>query len=156
MLLVHPDQSDQVVAMVDRHCEAIREAGGKIHRREDLGRKALAYPIKKLHKAHYVLLNVECSKHTLEERVKAFRLNDFILRQLVLSMDEAVTEPSALMREKNERAHREARGDYQHQGNYQGGYGENDRMDEQPLDEDEEGEEEEIEVEAEENEEAGS
>lgn len=96
VFLVHPDQSAQVPAMIERYKSTIEEASGKIHRLEDWGRRHLAYPIKKIHKAHYVLMNIECDQATLEELESGFRFNDAILRSLTLVQKEAVTEPSAI------------------------------------------------------------
>ncbi len=96
VFLVHPDQSSQVQAMVDRYKATIEEAGGVIHRLEDWGRRHLAYPIKKIHKAHYVLMNVECDQETLTELESGFRFNDAILRSMTLSRKEAVTEASLI------------------------------------------------------------
>ena len=100
VFLVHPDQSEQVPAMVDRYKTVINDASGNIHRIEDWGRRQLAYPIKKIHKAHYVLMNIECSLETLREIENIFRFNDAIIRSLVLKKDQAVTETSHLMNEK--------------------------------------------------------
>ncbi len=94
VFLVHPDQSSQVQAMVDRYRAIIEDAAGKIHRLEDWGRRHLAYPIKKIHKAHYVLMNIECDQATLEELESGFRFNDAILRSMTLVRKEAITEPS--------------------------------------------------------------
>jgi len=104
VFLVHPDQSEQVPAMVDRYKSIIEGDGGTIHRLEDWGRRQLAYPINKLHKAHYVLMNIECSKNALDELESAFRFNDAVLRHLTIRREEAITEPSPLAREddKNE------------------------------------------------------
>lgn len=101
VFIVHPDQSEQVPAMVERYKGMVlgRE-GGKIHRLEDWGRRQLAYPIQKIHKAHYVLMNIECDKETLEEIEHAFKFNDAVLRHLTIKMDEAVTEPSPMMKEE--------------------------------------------------------
>ena len=96
VFLVHPDQSGQVSAMVSRYTATIEAASGKVHRLEDWGRRHLAYPIKKTHKAHYVLMNVECDQATLEELESGFRFNDAILRSLTLVKDSAVTEPSPI------------------------------------------------------------
>ena len=96
IFLVHPDQSSQVQAMVDRYKATIEEAAGTIHRLEDWGRRHLAYPIKKIHKAHYVLMNVECDQATLEELESGFRFNDAILRSMTLVKKEAITEPSLI------------------------------------------------------------
>jgi len=103
VFMVHPDQSEQVPAMIDRYRAIIEAKEGKIHRLEDWGRRQLAYPINKLHKAHYVLLNVECNQESLDELTNAFRFNDAVIRHLVLTEDEAVTEASSLMKEKDER-----------------------------------------------------
>ena len=100
VFLVHPDQSEQVPAMVDRYKTVINDASGTIHRIEDWGRRQLAYPIKKIHKAHYVLMNIECSLETLREIENIFRFNDAIIRSIVLKKDQAVTETSQLMNEK--------------------------------------------------------
>ena len=102
VFLVHPDQSEQVPAMVERYRSMIESAGGKVHRMEDWGRRQLAYPIAKVHKAHYVLLNIECGQATLNELVSMFRFNDAVLRHLVVRREEAVTEPSALVKPKDE------------------------------------------------------
>ncbi len=101
VFLVHPDQSAQVPAMVERYKTSIAEAGGQIHRLEDWGRRQLAYPIKKIHKAHYVLMNIECDQATLEELESGFRFNDAILRSLTIAQKEAVTEPSAIVKAEN-------------------------------------------------------
>lgn len=100
VFMVHPDQSEQVPGMIERYTGAIKEAGGSIHRLEDWGRRQLAYPIEKLHKAHYVLMNIECDKETLEEIEHAFKFNDAVLRHLTIKMDQAVTEPSPMMKEE--------------------------------------------------------
>jgi small subunit ribosomal protein S6 len=99
VFLVHPDQSEQVPAMVERYRSMITSSGGKIHREEDWGRRQLEFPIKKIHKAHYVLMNIECSQEVLDEIESAFRFNDAVLRHLTLSCKEAVTEKSAMMQE---------------------------------------------------------
>ena len=96
VFLVHPDQSEQVPAMLERYQNLIKEAGGAIHRLEDWGRRQLAHSIAKVHKAHYVLMNIECNKEALEELVAAFKFNDAVLRNLVISMDAAVTEASPM------------------------------------------------------------
>lgn len=97
--LVHPDQSEQVTAMADRYKGVIEQGGGTVHRYEDWGRRQLAYPINKIHKAHYILMNVEVSQETLAEIENLFRFNDAIIRSLVLKMKEAETEPSVMMKE---------------------------------------------------------
>jgi small subunit ribosomal protein S6 len=96
VFLVHPDQSEQVPAMVERYQGMVTEAGGQVHRTEDWGRRQLAHPINKIHKAHYVLLNVECDFSTIEEIKGAFRFNDAVLRHLVISRDEAITDASPM------------------------------------------------------------
>ena len=96
VLLIHPDQSEQVPAMLERYKTLITAAGGKVHRVEDWGRRQLAFPISKVHKAHYVLMNIECDQKTLGELTGAFRFSDAVLRHLVVQMDEAVTEPSPM------------------------------------------------------------
>jgi small subunit ribosomal protein S6 len=102
VFLVHPDQSEQVPAMIERYRAIIESDGGKIHRLEDWGRRQLAYPIKKLIKAHYVLMNVECGGTEREELESAFRFNDAVIRHMVMSRDEAVTEQSPLAKSKEE------------------------------------------------------
>lgn len=100
VFIVHPDQSEQVGAMVERYKTMITEANGSIHRLEDWGRRQLAYPINKIHKAHYVLMNVECTPEVIEEIETAFRFNDAVLRHLTVKMHEAVTEASPMMKEE--------------------------------------------------------
>src|SRR6185295_13464265 len=100
VFMVHPDQSEQVPAMIEKYRSLIEGQQGRIHRLEDWGRRQLAYPIHKVHKAHYVLMNIECELPTLREIESAFRFNDAVLRSLVIKRDEAVTEPSPLMKEK--------------------------------------------------------
>lgn len=102
VFLVHPDQSEQVPAMVERYTNSIKSTGGIIHRLEDWGRRPLAYPIGKVHKAHYILMNVECGKEALKELTDAFRFNDAVLRNLVIKMKYAVTEPSAMLKAKEQ------------------------------------------------------
>jgi small subunit ribosomal protein S6 len=103
VFLVHPDQSEQVPAMIERYSSTIEAAGGKIHRLEDWGRRQLAYPINKIHKAHYVLMNVECPTETMQEIEGAFRFNDAVIRNLILTVKEAVTDASPLAKSKDER-----------------------------------------------------
>jgi small subunit ribosomal protein S6 len=100
VFLVHPDQSEQVPAMIERYRTLIESGKGVIHRLEDWGRRQLAYPISKIHKAHYVLLNIECGLETLRELEGAFKFNDAVLRSLVIKRDSAVTAPSPLVKEK--------------------------------------------------------
>ena len=97
VFLVHPDQSEQVPAMIERYRSIITSSGGAIHREEDWGRRQLEFPIKKIHKAHYVLMNIECSQEVLNELESAFRFNDAVLRHLTLSCKAAITEKSAMM-----------------------------------------------------------
>jgi small subunit ribosomal protein S6 len=104
VFLVHPDQSEQVPAMIERYKGLIATDGGKVHRLEDWGRRQLAYPISKVHKAHYVLMNIECDQKALDELTGAFRFSDAVLRHLVVSMDEAVTEPSPMAKADEEEA----------------------------------------------------
>ncbi len=103
VFLVHPDQSEQVPAMIERYKTLIEAGNGKIHRLEDWGRRQLAYPIQNLVKAHYVLLNIECDQAVLNELVEAFRFNDAILRHLVMRRDEADTEQSLIMKNKDDK-----------------------------------------------------
>ena len=102
VFLVHPDQSEQVPAMVERYRGMIEAGKGHVHRLEDWGRRQLAHPIQKVHKAHYILLNVECDKPTVDELIGAFRFNDAVLRHLVLQRDEAITEPSPMAKPAEE------------------------------------------------------
>lgn len=106
VFLVHPDQSEQVPAMIERYCGMITESGGTVHRQENWGRRHLEFPIKKIHKAHYVLLNIECSQDALSELESAFRFNDALLRHLTLSMKKAITAKSVMLEsvEKEEAA----------------------------------------------------
>ena len=104
VFLVHPDQSEQVPAMIERYRGMITAGGGAIHRVEDWGRRQLAYPIAKIHKAHYVLMNIETDKKTLDELTGSFRFSDAVIRHLVVSMPGAVVEPSPMAREEEEGA----------------------------------------------------
>ncbi|MEB4593301.1 30S ribosomal protein S6 [Candidatus Thiothrix sp. Deng01] len=99
VFLVHPDQSEQVPAMVERYRSMVQESGGAVHRLEDWGRRQLAYPINKLHKAHYVLMNIECGAETLAELESIFRFNDAVIRNITIKMDKVITEPSPLKKE---------------------------------------------------------
>mgnify|MGYP003322437347 FL=1 len=98
-LIVHPDQSSQVTTMIEKYKELITTSGGIVHREEDWGRKHLAYPINKIYKAHYLMLNIECDKETLDKLNYNFRFNDAILRNLIISKKDAITEPSIMMME---------------------------------------------------------
>ncbi|HSA45275.1 MAG TPA: 30S ribosomal protein S6, partial [Candidatus Competibacteraceae bacterium] len=111
VFMVHPDQSEQVPAMVERYRALIEEDGGHIHRLEDWGRRQLAYPIHKIHKAHYVLMNIECSPTVLDELQSAFRFNDAVIRNLIIQRDGPETEPSPLIRSRDERPERDDRED---------------------------------------------
>jgi small subunit ribosomal protein S6 len=103
VFLVHPSQSEQVPAMVERYRANLEKRGGVVHRFEDWGRRPLAYPINKVHKAHYVLMNVECDQEAIEELESAFRFNDAVLRNMILRRDAAITEPSPLVKTGEER-----------------------------------------------------
>ncbi|NNJ93892.1 MAG: 30S ribosomal protein S6 [Halobacteria archaeon] len=107
VFLVHPDQSEQVPAMTERYRATIEADGGAVHRMEDWGRRQLAYPIQKLHKAHYVLMNIECSTSVLDELNSSFRFNDAVIRNMVITRKEAVSEPSLLMKKPEEKRERE-------------------------------------------------
>ena len=102
--IVHPDQSEQVPAMVERYKTLITSRNGFIHRLEDWGRRQLAYPLQKIHKAHYVLMNIECDAETLAELEHAFKFNDAVLRHLTIKMKTAVTTPSAMMKEEKSKS----------------------------------------------------
>ena len=104
VFIVHPDQSEQVPAMVDRYRQMVTSRSGRIHRLEDWGRRQLAYPIEKVHKAHYVLMNIECDNETLVELEHAFKFNDAVVRHLTIQMSDAVTAPSAMMKEEKSRS----------------------------------------------------
>ena len=103
VFIVHPDQSEQVPAMIERYRATITAGSGKVHRIEDWGRRQLAYPIQKIFKAHYVLMNIEVNNETLAELEHAFKFNDAVLRHLTVSMKEAVTGPSPMMKEEKSR-----------------------------------------------------
>ena len=107
VFLVHPDQSEQVPAMIERYRSTIESAGGKIHRLEDWGRRQLAYPIQKLAKAHYVLMNIECGTAELSELESAFRFNDAVLRNMIILRKEAVTDVSLLAKRVDDRKDRD-------------------------------------------------
>jgi len=108
VFLVHPDQSEQVPAMLQRYRSMIEGSGGKIHREEDWGRRQLAHSIQKLHKAHYLLFNLECDKPALDELTGAFRFSDAVLRFLVINRKQAITEPSIMAKAHEEEKEREA------------------------------------------------
>ena len=104
VFIVHPDQSEQVPGMVERYRAIVTAKGGSIHRLEDWGRRQLAYPIQKIHKAHYVLMNIECDGETLNELEHAFKFNDAVLRHLTIKMKAAVTTPSPMMKEEKSKS----------------------------------------------------
>ena len=108
VFLVHPDQSEQVNAMVERYRNMIEANGGQLHRLEDWGRRQLAYPIGKVHKAHYVLMNIEVNAATLAELTSAFRFNDAVLRNLVIARDKAITEASLMAKAKEDQEERDS------------------------------------------------
>jgi len=103
VFIVHPDQSEQVPAMIERYRTMLASHNGQIHRLEDWGRRQMAYPIQKMHKAHYVLMNIECDQDALDELEHAFKFNDAVLRHLTVKMTQAVTTPSPMMREEKAR-----------------------------------------------------
>ena len=109
VFLVHPDQSEQVPGMIERYTQLMADNGGKVHRTEDWGRRQLAYPINKIHKAHYVLMNIECRGETLEELSALFRFNDAVLRNLVIKCKDTITEESLILKSERETKERKAR-----------------------------------------------
>src|SRR6056300_946318 len=109
VFLVHPDQSEQVPGMIERYTQLMADNGGSVHRMEDWGRRQLAYPINKIHKAHYVMMNIECGGETLEELSTLFRYNDAVLRNLVIKRKDAVTEESLISKGEREGKERRAR-----------------------------------------------
>lgn len=110
VFLVHPDQSEQVPSMVERYTASVKAGNGAVHRSEDWGRRQLAYPINKIHKAHYILMNIECGQEVLDELNDTFRYNDAVLRSMVIRRDTAVTGESPIMKLENaDKADKEAR-----------------------------------------------
>ena len=109
VFLVHPDQSEQVPGMIERYTQLMADNGGKVHRTEDWGRRQLAYPINKIHKAHYVFMNIECGGETLEELSALFRFNDAVLRNLVIKCKDTITEESLILKSERETKERKAR-----------------------------------------------
>ena len=109
VFMVHPDQSEQVPGMIERYSTTIQKDGGQVHRLEDWGRRQLSYPINKIHKAHYVLMNVEASNDALDELTTTFRFNDAVIRNLVIRRDEPVTEESFIMKAEKESRERKTR-----------------------------------------------
>src|SRR6476646_8675382 len=110
VFIVHPDQSEQVPQMVERYKGLIAGKNGTVHRLEDWGRRQLAYPLAKVHKAHYVLMNIECDNDTLSELEHSFKFSDAVLRHLIIKMDKAVTAPSPMMKEEKSKSLMEGRG----------------------------------------------
>ncbi len=106
VFMVHPDQSEQVAGMIERYTGTITEAGGTVHRLEDWGRRQMTYPINKLHKAHYVLMNVEADQSVIDELETAFRFNDAVIRNMIMRTKAAITEPSIMLKQREERAPR--------------------------------------------------
>lgn len=104
VFIVHPDQSEQVPGMIERYRTLVTSNGGAIHRLEDWGRRQLAYPIQKIHKAHYVLMNIECNQETLDELEHAFKFNDAVLRHLTVHTKDAVVAPSPMMKEEKSKS----------------------------------------------------
>ena len=123
VFMVHPDQSEQVPAMIERYKTLIEGGNGKIHRLEDWGRRQLAYPIDNLVKAHYVLFNIETDQSVLNELVDGFRFNDAVLRHLVMRRDEAVTEQSLIMKNKDEKGDKPDRGERRRRDENEGAIG---------------------------------
>ncbi|MCH8536257.1 MAG: 30S ribosomal protein S6 [Alkalimonas sp.] len=109
IIMVHPDQSEQVPGMIERYTGSITDAGGTVHRLEDWGRRQLAYPIEKLHKAHYVLMNVEAPQNVIDELETTFRFNDAVLRNMIMRTNGAVVEPSPMAKVREERRERAPR-----------------------------------------------
>lgn len=138
VVLVHPDQSDQVPAMVERYRALIENDGGKVHRFEDWGRRQLAYPINKIHKAHYVLMNIECNAGALDELKSLFKFNDAVIRHLVVKRQGPDTEPSPMMRNKEEsRGEGDNRGRRERDGSRQGSPADDDAPSDSVEEEDE-------------------
>ncbi len=121
VFLVHPDQSEQVPAMIERYKSLVENGGGKIHRLEDWGRRQLAYPIQNLVKAHYVLFNIEVEQTILAELTESFRFNDAVLRHLIMKRDEADTEMSIIMKSKDEKGDKPERGERRRRDDEEGG-----------------------------------
>ncbi|NQV69641.1 MAG: 30S ribosomal protein S6 [Pseudohongiella sp.] len=115
VFLVHPDQSEQVPGMIERYTQLLTDSGGKVHRLEDWGRRQLAYPITKIHKAHYVMMNIECGGEALEELTTLFRFNDAVLRNLVIKTKTAITEESLIQQGEREGKERKLRSEQKRQ-----------------------------------------
>lgn len=121
VVMVHPDQSEQVPAMIERYRSMVESDGGKVHRAEDWGRRQLAYPVAKLHKAHYFLMNVECSDTVLAELESAFRFNDAVIRKLVVRRNQAETEQSPLFKTQDEERRQEPHAEDEEDGEHEEG-----------------------------------
>jgi small subunit ribosomal protein S6 len=121
VFMVHPDQSEQVPGMIERYTNTITKDGGSVHRLEDWGRRQLAYPINKIHKAHYVLMNIEASNEAMDELTTTFRYNDAVIRNLVIRRDEAVTSESPIMKAEKESRERKSRYEERQTGSGEGG-----------------------------------
>lgn len=139
VFLVHPDQSEQVPAMIERYKGMIAAGEGRVHRLEDWGRRQLTYPISKVHKAHYVLMNIECDQKTLNDLTGAFRFSDAVLRHLVVNMDEAVTEPSPMAKAADEECDGGRRRDRRDDGDDDGDRPPRRARDENPVADDDDG-----------------
>lgn len=109
VFLVHPDQSEQVPAMIERYSSVVTKDGGTVHRLEDWGRRQLAYPINKIHKAHYVMMNIEATQEAVDELENLFKFNDAVIRRMFVRMKDAVTEPSVVMKAEEEERNRSER-----------------------------------------------
>lgn len=121
LLLIHPDQSNQITAMIERYLAIVAKGDGKVHRQEDWGKLQLAYQINKLHKAHYILLNIECERTTITELSNAFKFNDAVIRNLITKCDSAVTEQSIFFKNKDSERNNKDTGSNNYSSN-QGGY----------------------------------
>ena len=139
VFLVHPDQSEQVPAMIERYKGMIATGEGRVHRLEDWGRRQLTYPIAKVHKAHYVLMNIECDQKTLNDLTGAFRFSDAVLRHLVVNMDEAVTEPSPMAKAADEEGEGGRRRDRRDDGDDEGDRPSRRVRDDNPVADDDDG-----------------
>lgn len=118
VFMVHPDQSDQVPAMLERYTALIKNGGGAVHRLEDWGRRQLTYPINKVHKAHYILMNIETNQEVLNELTSLFRYNDAVIRNLVLARKHAITQPSPLAKVKDDRVQERADSSFEQDTNF--------------------------------------
>jgi len=136
VFLVHPDQSEQVGAMVERYTKLIEEDGGKVHRLEDWGRRQLAYSIDNVHKAHYVLMNMECSEKARNELEETFRYNDAVIRNLIIRRDEAITEQSEMLKSEENRGERRERREHTEESGARGGQDENEGEEAEEIAED--------------------